>query len=65
MKQRDILPTDNKDITSEDEDYMVVLNRLISNTLLKELRKEPTASPLYSYLAVWEMLGILDDEFKA
>lgn len=54
-----------KDVATKDEDYMIVLNHLKSNTSTKDLRKQPTTSPVPSYLAVWKRLGILDNETKS
>ena len=51
-----------KDIATEDYEYITVLNHLQNKTSTKDHKKEPTLSPVHSYLAVWERLVILDDD---
>ena len=51
-----------KDVATKDSDYLTVLNHLKNKTPMKDLKKEPTSSPIHSYLTLWERLGILDDE---
>ena len=46
----------------EDSDYMTVLNHMKNKTPTKVLRKEPTGSPVHSYLNVFDRLGIVEDD---
>ena len=58
---KDLLLQEIKDVALADENYQLVLSHVKDKTLFMVLRMMPQDNPIQSYLAVFKILGILND----